>query len=112
MAVLAVTQLPAAGLDASAALPASAGGSGDVAPITDDRHFLRVKNASGASINVTLAAPGTDNGQARPNRVVAVPATTGDKIIPLPLNYYDSTINGVGVSYSATASVTVGLYRA
>lgn len=112
MATLAVTQLAAAGFDVTAALAASAGGSGDVAPITDDRYFLRVKNGNGSACVVTLAAPGTDNGQARPNRVVSVPATTGDKIIPLPLNYFDPAIGGVGISYSVTASVTVSLLRA
>jgi hypothetical protein len=111
MANLNPTQIPNTGLDVTAALTAASAG-GDVAVISDDRCFLRVKNASGSSINVTLAAPGTDNGQARPNRVVAVPATTGDKLIPLPLNYVDPSIGGVGISYSAATSVTVQVVRA
>jgi hypothetical protein len=43
-----------------------------------------VKNASGAPINVTLVVPGTvAYGQANPDPVVAVPATTGDVLIYL-----------------------------
>jgi hypothetical protein len=45
--------------------------------------FLRVKNASGSPINVTLTTPGSVDGLAIPDRVVAVPATTGDVLIGL-----------------------------
>lgn len=111
MAVLPITQIPQAGLDNTAALTA-AGASGDIVPITDDRCFLRVKNTSGSSVNVTIAVPGTFLGQPLADIVVAVPATTGDKLIPLPLQAVDPELGGVGVAYSATTNVTVKALRA
>jgi hypothetical protein len=85
----------------------AAGAGGDSAyPLPNQ--FLRVKNASGSPINVTLAVPGTEYGQARPSVVVAVPATTGDVSIDLPAELID--VNGlIQVTYSAVTSVTVAL---
>lgn len=68
--------------------------------------ILIVKNASGASINVTLVTPGTLNtGDAYPDKVIAVPAAA-ERWVPVLQDYRDA--NGLAaVTFSATASVTV-----
>lgn len=66
---------------------------------------LLVRNGSGASINVTIVTPGNlPNGDAYPDKVVAVPATS-DKFIAVGTEYADST-NLASVNWSATATVT------
>jgi hypothetical protein len=78
----------------------------------DDRVFLRVKNASASSINVTIVDPGlTQIGQANPDPVVAVPATTGDVLINLPASLASLSTGLVSWTYSAVATVTVALVR-
>jgi|SRR5215467_10132438 len=79
--------------------------------VNNGKRFLHVKNASGSPINVTITNPALVDGQAAPNRVVSVPATTGDKMIgPFPsvYNQQDGT-NQVYVDYSAVTSVTAAL---
>lgn len=88
----------------------AAGAGGDTCP-PDDRVALRVKNGSGSSITVTIVAPGSTWGVAIPDPTVSVPATTGDVLIALPPGLADPATGLVGVSYSATASVTVALVR-
>jgi hypothetical protein len=79
-----------------------------------DHMYLEVKNASGSPVNVTLAYPGTlPSGDAIPDKVYAVPATTGERRIPLLKEYGDPTIGGqVAISYSATTSVTRAVVKA
>lgn len=102
MSALATQQIPVTGL---APAYTAAGASGDtVAP--GERTVLHVKNGSGSSINVTVAVPGTEYGQARPDPVVAVGAGA-DKFIYLPDEIADPTDHRVHVTYSATTSVTV-----
>ncbi len=73
--------------------------------------ILIVKNASGASINVTLDTPGNlGTGDAYPDKVYAV-AAAGEKWIPILTDYRQAT-GLANVAFSATASVTVAaLYR-
>jgi len=78
----------------------------------DDRVFLRVKNGSGAPINVTILVPGSTWGQANPDPVIAVPATTGEVSIDLPAGLIDLTTGLISWTYSAVTSVTVALVRA
>lgn len=88
----------------------AAGGSGDRVPVGDD-HYLVVHNASAASVTVTLDATGTNfNGSAVPDTTKAV-AAGGIAVIPLTRHYLSDTDNLAGVSYSATASVTVAVVR-
>jgi hypothetical protein len=69
--------------------------------------LLIVKNASGSSINVTITTPETFDGDLTlQDRVVAVPATTGETIIPLGTRYRDSTTGRATIAFSATTSVT------
>lgn len=76
--------------------------------------YLEVKNASGAPITVTLAYPGTlPSGDAIPDKTYSVPATTGERRIPLLREYGDSSIgNVVAISYSATTSLTRAVVQA
>ena len=68
---------------------------------------LIVKNASGSSITVTIAYPGSlITGVAIPDPVYTVPATTGEQWIPLLEQYADPTTGQAAITYSATASVT------
>lgn len=107
MAVLTVQELHgAAGRAGVTPSFTAAGGSGDTCP-NDERTFLEVKNGSGASIDVTIETPGTVDGLAITDRVVAVPAS-GDKMIgPFPKQYYSDTLD---ITYSSVTSVTVGAF--
>lgn len=71
--------------------------------------FLHVKNASGASITVTVDSVAPCNQGGDHNLVVAVPATTGDRMIgPLPADRFASATDGlVAVTYSGVTSLTV-----
>ena len=73
--------------------------------------LLIVKNASGASINVTLDTPGNlGTGDAYPDKVYAVPAA-GERWIPVLADYRQPT-GLANVAFSATASVTAAaIYR-
>jgi hypothetical protein len=111
MAALTPIAIAPTGL-APAYVAAAAGG--DTIKVDNlQRHFLVVKNASGASINVTIAAqrtsivvPGAGT-LTVPNLVIAVPATTGERWIgPFSDAYIDAASN-VAVTYSAVTSVTV-----
>lgn len=67
---------------------------------------LVVKNASGASINVTLTTPPTlETGDAYPDKVYAV-AAGAEKWIPVLGVYLDPATGVAAVAFSATASVT------
>lgn len=67
--------------------------------------ILIVKNASGASINVTLVTPGTlGTGDAYPDKVIAVPAAA-ERWIPV-LQDYQGPSGVAAVTFSAVASVT------
>lgn len=70
---------------------------------------LRVKNGSAAAVNVTLPTPGTVDGLAIADRVVAVPAGA-DMVIGLGRGDVHRQPDGtVHVDYSAVASVTVAV---
>lgn len=87
---------------------AAAGGGDSCVPIPGQ--FLRVKNASGSPITVTVVTPGSDYGIADPDIPVVVPATTGDMMIALPVSLIDA--NGtITWTYSGVTSLTVGLFQ-
>lgn len=70
---------------------------------------LRVKNGSAASVNVTLPTPGTVDGLAIDNRVIAV-AAGADMVIGLGRgDAYRQTDGTVHVDYSAVTTVTVAV---
>lgn len=108
MAFLAPQQITVGGLTP---VFTAAGAGGDTCS-PDDRVFLRVKNGSAAAITVTVLVPGSTYGMLNPDPTVNVPATIGDVMIDLPSGLVDLTTGLVGVTYSATATVTVALVRA
>jgi hypothetical protein len=87
---------------------ASAGG--DTFPRPHDSVGLRVRNAGGSAITVTVVIPGTNSyGEAQPDVVSSsIPATTGDVILgPFPPEAVDPSTGLISVTYSGTTSVTV-----
>lgn len=108
MATLAPQQIPVTGFTPTFTAAAAGGDAAN----PDDRVFLRVKNGSASPINVTLVVPGSTYGQANPDPVVVVPATTGDVLIDLPSALQDFTTGLVSWTYSAVVTVTVALLRA
>lgn len=67
------------------------------------KEILHFKKSGAGSCDVTFTTPGTVDGLAVADRVVAIPATTGDKFIgPLLPSVYNtpggSTLNGFTVS--------------
>lgn len=85
---------------------AAAGGSGDLLQ-PNERGALLVRNADATSKTVTVAVPGTEYGQERPDIAVVVAAGEFALIGPLPADLGDLTDGKVHVTYSATTSVTV-----
>jgi len=78
----------------------------------DDRMFLHVKNAGGSPDTVTIVIPGNDQfGSAIPDPTVSVPATTGDRMIPIRAAMMDPATSLVTVTHSFTTTVTCALVR-
>ncbi len=79
-----------------------------------DRLFLHVKNGNASPDTVTIVCNTTGpGGIATPNVTVSVPATTGDRMIPLANPAYVSASTGlITVQHSVTATVTCALVRA
>lgn len=72
--------------------------------------WMEVKNASGASITVTVTSQATaGDGLAASDKTVTVPATTGDKAFRISGAFKDGS-DAVSVSFSATTSVTAGVF--
>lgn len=113
MALLTTQVLSRSGIVPSFA--AAAAGGDTFACGNDMRDYVEVKNASGASITVTVAAVQTslNTGIAGtvtiPNISVAVAAGAQRKIGPFPAAYINNGI--VSMTYSAVTSVTVGAFR-
>lgn len=113
MATLTNNEIVDAGL--TDALVAAAAGGDQVLIDSDYRNWIEVANASGGSINVTLAAQQTSvkvSGQGTltiASRVIAVAAGARRKI---PLREYMKDTTGYAqITYSAVTSVTVGAFR-
>ena len=72
--------------------------------VNDGRTMLRVKNASGGNITVTIAKVTNCNQGFSHDRVATVVAATGDVTMgPFTIQRFSATCT---VTYSATASVT------
>ena len=112
MALLALQTMTAAGLSPTFS---SAAGGGDTVALTgsnDDRCYLRVKNASGSSVTVTVTDPAlTLAGSAAVSPTFTVPATTGDVSWPLHPGLVNTATGLISISYSATTSLTVAAIR-
>lgn len=102
MALIATHSVTVAGTPPTFATAAA----GDTARVGNHLTLI-VKNASGASITVTMVYPGNlPSGDAIPDKVYTVPATTGEQWIPLLEQYADPTTGQASITYSATTSVT------
>lgn len=80
----------------------------------DAQTFIEVKNAGGTIDNVTIAVlAGDPPGLTIADVTVAVPITTGDKMIgPLPPNYFADPTTGLGtITHSFTTTVTAGVFK-
>lgn len=87
--------------------PASVGG--DTFKPTSDRAKLMVRNGSGASINVTVATPGTVGGLAISERVMPV-AAGAIAFLPLYKHLYANPADGLlSITYSAVTTVDVAV---
>lgn len=88
---------------------AAAAGAGDA--FTPDKNtFLHVKNTSGGAITVTIVTPRTDAiGNAIADNAIAVPLTTGDKMIgPFPAEFYADVTTGLAsITYSGVTGLTI-----
>lgn len=80
--------------------------------VPDEDMFLHVKNAGGSPDTVTIVIPGNDRfGSPIPDPTVSVPATTGDRMIPISPAMVDPATGLVTVTHSFTTSVTCALFR-
>ncbi len=80
------------------------------------KEFIHVVNASGGSINVTVATPATISGLAIEDKVVAVPAGEDRMIGTFEPALYNQPAGSTDagktyISYSAVSSVTVAAIR-
>ena len=105
---LTVQQIVRTGLEA---VYAAADGSNQNAFANDGRTFLRVVNGGGSPINVTIDTPGSVDGLAVSNLVVAVTNAEDRLIGPFPTNIYNQSDGKVYVDWSAVTSVTVAALR-
>jgi hypothetical protein len=107
MALGAVQQITAAGLTPSYAAPSA---SENLVP--DSGLFLHVKNANASPCVVTFTDPGrTPAGSAATNPAVSVPASTGDKMIAVPVALTNTATGLIAVAFSVQSSVSVALLR-
>lgn len=74
--------------------------------LNSGKTVLTVKNGNAASINVTVQTPGSIDGLALPDKVIAVPAGGERDIGNLAPNVYNQTTGEIYVDFSAVASVT------
>ena len=108
MAVLTVYEMDYDGVNVESAYVAAA--VGQIAPSTG-REFIHIKNASGGSITCTLSL-NDYAGIAVDDVVITVGATTGEQMAgPFSPAHFNATTDGVALTWSATASVTVGVFR-
>ena len=93
---------------AGAAPTYTAVSASDQVPNSGGRTVVIVRNASGASINVTIVGTGKIEDLTVANRVIAVPAGQ-DRLISLPAALYNDADGRVTLNFSATASVTIAV---
>lgn len=78
----------------------------------DGRTFVHFKKSGAGACNVTIATPSTVGGNAVADRVVEVPATTGDKFIgPFPPHIYNDGSGDLNITLSEITGLTVAVLR-
>jgi len=108
MALLTAQQIAVAG---SQPTYAAVSASDTIQPDGNDNMFLHVKNAGGSPDTVTIVIPGTYLTVAIADITVSVPATTGDRMIAVPMAAMDPATGLITVTHSFTTSVTQALLR-
>ena len=69
------------------------------------RVFLHCKNSNAAGRNVTIVTPNTVDGLTIGDRIVTIPALTGDKMIgPFPPEIYGSILT---ITFDAVTDLTI-----
>lgn len=109
MALLAPQQIKITGL---APVLAAANAADTVAP--DERVFLLYRNTNAATRTITVVTPTKldQYGQALPDIVVTIAATTGEERIgPMTQDLADPSTGLITVNLSATTDVTVAAIR-
>ncbi len=96
---------------AGVALGAVAAAAGCDQFLNDGNVLIYVKNGSGGSITVTVAAPGTPGGLTTVNPAVVL--TAGQEKILGPFNpqYFNNSSGFVNLTYSAVTSATVSVIQ-
>lgn len=113
MAQLATNVVPLSGTALRALITAAGTPANGDTCATGTGTFLLAENTSGGAITITIATPGTIEGDLSPlpSRTNSVPATTGLNIIPLTDVHRDPTTGLATLTYSATASLKVIVVR-
>jgi hypothetical protein len=92
---------------AAAAMTAADGTNGNKF-VANANTILRVKNASGAQITVTLHTNRTVDGLTVPDKTFTVAATTGDVIFTgITPTFWQNSSQEVWIEFSAVTTVTV-----
>jgi hypothetical protein len=78
----------------------------------DGRVLLHAKKASAVDCVVTIATPGTVDGQAVADRTVTVPASGGDRFIgPFSVKDYNDSGGDLRLTFSNIAGLTLAVLR-
>lgn len=109
MAALTTNQI----VDAGTAPTFIQAGASDTAEIGNGHNtFVVYKNTTGSSVTITVVAPGnTDYGVAYPDPQISVPATNGERWIPLRNGYDDGTGRATLTTSAQDAGITVAVVR-
>lgn len=87
----------------------AADSAGDEAPV-GNRLVAHVRNASTASVTVTVTTPGTVQGLDIADATLSVPAS-GEGFVPLDSVYRDPSTNRAALSYDATTDVSIAVLK-
>jgi hypothetical protein len=79
----------------------------------DGKIYLHFKKSGAGACNVTIVTPGSVDGLAIADRVVSVPATTGDRFIgPFPRDVYNNGVGQLAFTCSEITGLTCAVLRA
>jgi hypothetical protein len=110
MATLTVQQVTRSGLRDDNVLVAAAGGGDSFLPGRDT--YIRVNNAGGAPITVTVVSTSTLVGLAVADVSVSVTNAQSRLIGPFPPEHFADPTDGLAdITYSGVTSVTVGAFN-
>ncbi len=80
--------------------------------VNDGRIMIHLKNTNAAVRNVTVITQMVVDGKAVADDLIAIPATTGDKMIgPFPPTIYNDVNGKVQLTYDAVTNLTIAVIR-